>query len=187
MEITITAENPFEKCFMDVGPLPISQGNNKYILTFQDDLGKYVVAIPIHQQDAETIAKAFVEKIVLIYGTPRILQTDRGANFVSEVFRATCKMLRIKKIQSTAFHPESQGSIERSHRVLAEYLRHCVDEDQANWDQWVSLAAYAYNTTKHSATGFTPFELLFGRLSTLPPAISGPLNRSTITITMFPS
>ena len=138
MEITTTAEHPFEKCFMDVvGPLPISQGNNKYILTFQDDLSKYVVAIPIHQQDAETIAKAFVEKIVLIYGTPRILQTDRGANFVSEVFRATCKILRIKKIQSTAFHPESQGSIERSHRVLAEYLRHYVDEDQANWDQWV--------------------------------------------------
>jgi len=54
MEITITAEYPFEKCFMDVvGPLPISQGNNKYILTFQDDLSKYVVAIPIHQQDAE--------------------------------------------------------------------------------------------------------------------------------------
>ena len=188
MEITTTAEHPFEKCFMDVvDPMPISQGNNKYILTFQDDLSKYVVAIPIHQQDAETIAKAFVEKMVLIYGTPRILQTDRGANFVSEVFRATCKILRIKKIQSTAFHPESQGIIERSHRVLAEYLRHYVDEDQANWDQWVCFAAYAYNTTKHSATGFTPFELLFGRLSTLPSAISGPLNRSTITIIMFPS
>ncbi len=175
MEITTTAEHPFEKCYMDVvGPLPITQGNNRYILTFQDDLSKYVVAIPIPQQDAETIAKAFVERIVLIYGAPRILQTDQGANFVSEVFRTTCKILRIKKIQSTAFHPESQGGIERSHRVLAEYLRHYVDEDQMNWDHWVSFATYSYNTTKHSATGFTPFELLFGRLSTVPSAINGP-------------
>jgi hypothetical protein len=67
MEITTTAEHPFEKCYMDVvGLLPISHENNKYILTFQGDLSKYVVAIPIHQQDAETIAKAFVERIVLI-------------------------------------------------------------------------------------------------------------------------
>ena len=63
MEITTTAERPFEKCYMDVlGPLPVIQGNNIYILTFQDDINKYVVAIPIPQQDAETIAKAFVER-----------------------------------------------------------------------------------------------------------------------------
>ena len=128
----------------------LSQGNNSYILMFQDDLSKYVVAIPIPQQDAETIVKAFVERIELIYGAPRILQTDQGANFVSEVFRTTCKILRIKKIQSTAFHPESQGGIERSHRVLAEYLRHYVDEDQTNWDHWVSFATYSYNTKQGS-------------------------------------
>ena len=63
MEITTTAIHPFEKCYTDVvGPLPITQGNNRYILTFQDDLSKYVVAIPIPQQDAETIAKALVER-----------------------------------------------------------------------------------------------------------------------------
>jgi len=79
-------------------------------------------------------------------------------------------MLKIKKTQSTAFHPESQGSIERSHRVLAEYLRH-VNEDQTNWVEWVPFANYVYNTIVHSATGFTPFELLFGRPSVLPSAL----------------
>ena len=99
---------------------------------------------------------------------------DQGANFVSEVFRNTSKILKINMIQSTVFHPESQGSIERSHRVLAEYLRHCVGEDQTNWDSWVPFATYVYNTTEHSATGFTPFELLFWRLSTLPSALKKP-------------
>jgi transposase InsO family protein len=175
MEITTTAEHAFDKCTLDVvGPLTVTNSNNKYILTFQDDLSKYVVAIPIGQQDAETVARAFVTNIVLRYGTPRIVQTDRGANFVSEVFRNTCKILKIKKIQSTAFHPESQGSIERSHRVLAEYLRHYVNQDQTDWDEWVPFATYVYNTSVHSATGFTPFELLFGRPSTLPSALKKP-------------
>ena len=111
---------------------------------------------------------------MLTYGTPQILQSDQGANFISQVFKNTCKILRIKKIQSTAFHPESQGSIEQSHRVLAEYLRHYVKEDQTNWNQWIPFATYAYNTTEHSATGFTPFELLFGHLSVLPSALKGP-------------
>jgi hypothetical protein len=93
----------------------------------------------MEKQDAETTARAFVEKIVLVYGTPQIVQTDQGANFMSEVFRHTCNLLKIKKIQSTAFHPESQRSVERSHRVLAEYLRHYVSEDQTDWGAWGPL------------------------------------------------
>jgi len=88
--------------------------------------------------------------------------------------RFTCKILKIKKIQSTAFRPESQGSTERSHRVLAEYLRHYMSDDQTNWDSWVPFATYVYNTTEHSATGFTPFELLYGSPSTLPSALKRP-------------
>jgi len=148
MEITTTAEHPFDKCYLDiVGPLPLIQGNNRCILTFQDDLSKYVVAIPIGQQDAKTVARAFVVNIVLKYSTPNILQTDQGANFVMEVFRHICKMLKIKKMQSTAFYPESQGSIERSHCVLPEYLRHYVNGDQTDWVEWIPFATYVYNTT----------------------------------------
>jgi transposase InsO family protein len=172
MEITSTAVYPFDKCYLDiVGPLPLSTAGNKYILTFQDDLSKYVVATPIGQQDAVTVAKTFVTQIVLRYGAPNVIQTDQGANFVSELFQNTCKLLKIKKIQSTAFHPESQGSIERNHRVLAEYLRHYVREDQTDWDEWVPYATFAYNTSEHSATGYTPFELLFGHPPSLPSAL----------------
>ena len=130
--------------------------------------------MPITQQDADTVARTFVEKVILTSGTSGILQTDQGANFMSVVFRNTCRILGIKKIQSTAFYPEAQGSIERSHRVLAKYLRHYVKEDQTNWDQWVPFATYVYNTTEHTTTRFTPYELLFGRPSVLPIALKGP-------------
>ena len=83
-----------------------------------------------------------MERIVLLYSTPQIMQNDQGSNFMSEVVRNICSLLKVKKIQSTAFHPEFQGSIERSHRVLAEYLRHYVSGDQTDWDAWVPFATY---------------------------------------------
>jgi hypothetical protein len=105
----------------------------------------------------------------------KLIKALTSSNFIIKVFRNTCKIRKFKKIQSTAFHPESQGSIERSHRVLAEYLRHYVNKDQSNCNEWVPFATYVYNTTAiYSATGFTPFELLFGRPSTLPSAIKKP-------------
>jgi hypothetical protein len=154
-----------------VGPLTETQNGNKYVLAFQDELSKFLVAIPVPRQDAETVAKEFVKHIILKLGTPEKILTDQGLNFLSEVFKNTCKMLRIKKLQTTPFHPESNGSLERSHRVLKEYLRQYIKEDQSNWDEWVPYAAYAYNTSTHTSTGYTPFELVYGFKSTMPSAL----------------
>ena len=123
-----------------MGPLTESTSGNKYILTFQDDLSKYLAAIPIPQQDAETVARAFVLNIVLKFGAPAQLITDQVSNFLSDLFKNVCRLLRIKKVQTTPFRPESNGGLERSHRVLAEYLRHYVSEDQTDWDEWVPYA-----------------------------------------------
>lgn len=174
MEITTTAQKPFEKCCLDiVGPLPETQTGNKYILTFQDELSKFLVAIPISRQDAETVAREFVRQIILRMGTPRKLLTDQGSNFLSEVFKNTCKLLRIQKLQTTAFHPESNGSLERSHRVLKEYLRHYIKEDESNWEDWIPYAVHVYNTSTHTSTGYTPFQLVYGFKSTMPSILQG--------------
>jgi hypothetical protein len=82
MEITSTAKHSFDKSYLDiVGPLPPSATDNRSILTFQNDLSKYVVANPISHQDAETVAMVFVSQVVLKYGTSSIVQTNKGANF----------------------------------------------------------------------------------------------------------
>ena len=172
MEITTTAKQPFERCALHiVGPLTETAVGKKYILTLQDDLSKYLVAVPVPQQDAETIARAFVLNIVLKFGEPAQILTDQGSNFLSNLFKNMCKLLQIKKIQTTAFHPASNVGLERSHRVLAEYLRHYVSEDQTNWDEWIPYAAYVYNTTVHTSTMFTPFELVYGFKSEVPLAL----------------
>ena len=147
MEITTTATRPFEKCSLDiVGPLTETQQGNRYVLTFQHELSKYLIVIPIARQDSETVAREFVKNIVLRVGTPDKVLTDQGSNFLSDVFRNTCKMLKIKKLQTTPFHPETNGGLERSHRVLKECLRHYIKEDQTNWDEWIPYSFYSYNT-----------------------------------------
>jgi IS30 family transposase len=129
---------------------------NKYVLTFQDELSKYTLAIPLEQQDAGTVTKAFVEEEVLKFGIPQTILTDQGSNFMSEVFPKICKLLRIKKIKCTAYHPPTNGALERTHRVLVEYLRCFILEDQSNWDRWLPYATFVFNTTPHTTTGFTP-------------------------------
>ena len=176
MVITTTASKPFERCFLDVvGPLPETKAGNKYILTFQDDLTKFTVNIPMQNQEASTVAHNFVINIICLYGLPETLITDQGTNFLSDLFKNTCKLLKIKKIQTTSYHPESNGALERSHRVLEEYLRHFISYSQTDWDSWLPFATFTYNTTPHSATKFSPFELLYGHIPSLPTSIQQPV------------
>lgn len=123
MKITTTASKPFEKVFLDiVGPLtPKSHSNNSYVLTFQDDLTKFSEAIALENAEAYTVAEAFVTRIICIHGIPQIVLTDQGTNFLSDVFKNVCKLLKIKKVQTTPYHPQTNGALERSHRTLAEY------------------------------------------------------------------
>ena len=150
-----------------VGPLTQTCEGNKYLLTFQDELSKNTLAVPIPQQDASTVAKVFVEQIILKLGIPQILLTDQGSNFLSELFANTCKLLRFKRIKTSSY-PETNGALERTHRVLVEYLRCFILENQTDWDWWIPCATFVFNTTPHSGTGFTPHELLFGRRANIP-------------------
>lgn len=85
---------------------------HRYVLTFQDELSKFTLAVPIGQQDAMTIARAFVEEIILKFGIPQTILTDQGSNFMSEVFGNVCKLLKVKKIKFTAYHPQTNGALE---------------------------------------------------------------------------
>lgn len=169
LTITTTARKPFEKVFLDIqGPLPVTELRNRYILTFEDDLTRYCLAVPIENQEAVTVARAFVTNIVCHYGIPACVLTDCGSNFTSELFSNVCKLLQIKKLTTTAFHPQSNGSIERSHRNITEFLRNFINKDQNNWDIWLPYAIFTYNTSEHEATRHTPFELLFGYKANIP-------------------
>jgi hypothetical protein len=86
--ITNTSSKPFEKCVLDiVGPLTVTTNGNKYLLTFQDNLTKFSKAIPIANQEANTISKEFVTKIIFEHRILEKILTDQGTNFMSEIFK----------------------------------------------------------------------------------------------------
>ena len=115
LKITDTPDSVWQNCSMDiVGPLTQTYEGNKYLLTFQDELSKYTLAVPIRQQDASTVAKVFVEQIILKFGIPQTLLTDQGSNFLSELFANTCKLLRFNRIKTSSYHPQTELFNERT-------------------------------------------------------------------------
>ena len=168
MMITDTPGVPFEKIAMDiVGPLRPTKNGNGYILTMQDQLSKFCLAVPLADTLSSTIADAFIKKFICTFGAPKIILTDQGKNFLSSLMNRVAKRFKIKKIRTTAFHPQSNGSLERSHHSLGEFLKQYTNSDE-EWDTWVDIAMLNYNTCVQESTRYTPFEIIFGRLARLP-------------------
>lgn len=162
-EKTTTPTKPFELVSIDtVGPLTRSIKGNRYALTLQCDLTKYIVTVPIVDKQASTLAKALVEHFILIYGCPRAIKSDMGTEYKNEVFQQIYNILEINQKFSTAYHPETIGALERSHRCLNEYLRQFINEQHDDWDSWLPYFTFFYNTTPHTEHSFAPFELIFG-------------------------
>lgn len=168
MMITDTPGVAFDKVSMDVvGPLPITSRNNSYILTIQDLLTKYSIATPMETADSFSIADAFIKDFVCIYGAPRALLTDQAPTFFTSLMKAIANYFKIKQCRTTAYHPQSNGSIERSHHVLTEYLKMYTSQN-SEWDEHIKPAMFAYNTSVHEGTNYTPYSLIFGHLPRTP-------------------
>ena len=167
MILTDTPDEAFEKVSMDImGPLPESSNGYHYVLTIQDLLTKYLIAIPLKHAGAIDVADAFVKQYICVFGAPRALLTDQGSHFLNALMRTIARKFRIKHYKTTAYRPQSNGSIERSHHVIWEYLKQFVSQNE--WDEQLSLASFSYNTSVHEGTRFTPHELVFGRIARVP-------------------
>lgn len=103
---TTTPTKAFNVVSIDtIGPMTKTRKGNRYALTLQCDLTKYVIAIPIPDKQAQTLAKAFVEHFILIYGCPILIKTDLGTEYKNELFKNICQLLSINHSFSTAYHP----------------------------------------------------------------------------------
>jgi hypothetical protein len=140
----------------------------RHVLTCQDNLSKYFIATPLENQTSGKVTEAFVKNVILVYGVPSELVTDQGTNFMGEVFKRICRLLKIEKICTEAYHPGNNGALERTHKTLTKYQRCFCEGRTSDWDKWIPFACFVYNTTPHSVTKYTPDELLFGRVASIP-------------------
>ena len=106
MIITDTPMAPLEKVSLDiVGPFTVSKNGHNNILTIQYNFSKYCLAIPLREATAESVADAFIKRFICIFGPPVTIFTDQGSNFMSSLMKRVAKKLRIKQIETTAYHP----------------------------------------------------------------------------------
>jgi transposase InsO family protein len=119
-------------------------------------------------QTAEEVTLTFLRHIVLLYGIPQSIVTDQGTQFMGDIFKRLCKLLKVNKHNTTAFHPDSNGSLERAHKTMVEYLRCFCNPRGTDWDKWLPFACFVYNTTPHTMTKFTLYAVLFGRKANIP-------------------
>lgn len=167
MVLTDTPGTAFEKVSMDImGPLPTSKNGFTHILTIQDLLTKFSLAIPLRHTTSVAVADAFVNELICVFGAPRIILTDQGSNFVSSLLKNVARRFKIRQVKTTAYRPQSNGSVERSHQVLWEYLKQFAKKD--NWDEYLRLATFSCNTSMHEGTRYTPYELVFGKVAEIP-------------------
>lgn len=145
------------------GPFPTTKNGNKYILNIVDWFTKYVVSIPIPDSKALTTAKALVNNFILVYGTPVELISDNAKTFTAESFKELNLLLKINKIYTTPYHSAGNGATERTFRTFQDILSKFRVSTQQEFDELLPAATFAYNTTVHDTTGFSPFVLMFGR------------------------
>lgn len=160
---TTTPIKTFDVVSIDtIGPFSLTPNGNRYAVTIQCDLSKYTIIVPIPDKSASTISKAIVENCILVFGPMSAIRTDQGTEYKG-IFDNICELLKINHTCSTAYHPQTIGSLERNHRCLNEYLRSFINDLKTDWDTWLSYYSYCYNTTPNSAHAYSPFEILFGK------------------------
>ncbi|XP_036001790.1 uncharacterized protein LOC118565513 [Fundulus heteroclitus] len=161
---TVRVGAPMERVALDImGPLNKTERNNRYVLVIQDYFTKWVDAFPLPNDKAVTVAEVLASEWVCRYGAPQTLHSDQGRNFESEVFQKMCTLFGIEKTHTTPFRPQSDGQVERFNATLQKILATTAERCHWDWDLMIPYAVMAYRATKHSATGFSPNFMMFGR------------------------
>ena len=155
---------PFSRIALDlIGPLhPPSDDGHRYILSVVDYATRYPEAVALKTIDSITVAEALID-IYSRVGVPEEILTDQGAQFVSGIMKEVSRLLSIKQLRTTPYHPQCNGLVERFNGTLKAMLRKMTQEKPKTWHRYLPALLFAVRETPQSATGFSPFELIYGR------------------------
>ena len=159
----------FDRVAVDcLGPFPESYSGNRYVVVFSDYFTRWPEAFAVSTIDAVVIAKSLVNEIFCRHGSPKTLLSDRGRNFLSKLIQEVCKLISTEKINTSAYHPMTDGLVERFNSYISQSLSMFVADNQKDWDEFLPAILFAYCTSPQATTGDSPFYLLYGREPRLP-------------------
>ena len=166
----IPVGGPFHMVGVDVLQLPLSYQGNQYAVVFMDYFTKWPEVFAVPNQQAETIARLLVEHVISRHGVPEHLLSDRGPNFLSAVILQVCKLMGVTKVNTSGYHPQCDGLVEKFNSTLINMLAKSVEQHGRDWDCQLPYLLFAYRVAVHDSTNYSPFYLLHGREPVLPTA-----------------
>jgi hypothetical protein len=160
---SIVAKEPWDHIQIDlIGPLPESTNGMQYILTTVDVCTSYTVIKPLQNSQMETVARS-LWTTMCDYGTPKIIQSDNGPEFANRVISTLADIYGVDHRLSTAYHPNTNGAVERKNRDVSQILRKMCNGTMQQWDEWLPMVQIALNDSISQRTASSAFSLMYGR------------------------
>ena len=160
----------FQRIHMDfLGPLPTTTEGHKNILLIVDAFTKWPEAFPMKSTHASEVARGFFDEFICRYGATTSILIDHGQQFMPHLLQHLCKLFQIKKISTTAYHPQTNSSAERMNSYILQGLRAYTNEFQTNWHKNLQSVMLSYRTTPATrSTKCSSYMLMFGKKCSLP-------------------
>ena len=171
----IQSKGPWDTLSVDiVGPLPADR-RHEFVIVFVDCFSRYTILVPNSNHTANTVSEALLRHVVPYFGTPRRLLSDRGREFVGEVWASLTRSLGIQRLLTSPYHPEGNSINERSHRTINNMLRARLLEGlpSRKWVDEIPGIMLTLNAMVHEPHGFSASMITTGREPTLPPDLEG--------------
>lgn len=165
---SIRTSEPLELVCIDFWSAELREGKSVDVLIVTDHFTKMAHAFPCQSQSAKQVAKRLWNDFFLVYGFPKRIHSDQGANFESKLIKELLTMAGVDKSHTTPYHPMGNGIAERFNRTLGSMIRTLPPKAKSKWPQMLQQLTFCYNCTEHETTGFAPFFLMFGRVPRLP-------------------
>jgi len=160
---------PFSRVAVDlIGPLTMSDRGMRYVLTLIDYATRYPEATALKRTETTDVAEALLEMFSRL-GFPREILSDNGPQFISAVIKEVMRLMSIKELKSSPYHPMANGLCENFNRTLKAMIRRMSGERPKDWDRYLPSLLFAYREIPQESLQFSPFEMLYGR------TVRGPL------------